>query len=84
MIRLGRIDRQFPLPPVYLTEDLTWESEDNAIAKLIAVRFDLDDYASPADGQPGRKLLQAAAEFLEGTPVWLAGEPAPAPPGRVY
>lgn len=39
---------------------------------------------SPADGQPGARLLHDAAKFLKGDATWLAPEPAVALPGTVY
>jgi hypothetical protein len=80
---LGRITFDFLGQPrtAELLVGLRWRCDEPTTERLLDRQF--TDY-SPADGQPGVRLLHRAAEFLKGKPEWLGGEPEPAPPGAVY
>jgi hypothetical protein len=63
-----------------LDENLVWSSESRDLATYLNARF--KGY-SPADGEPGRKLLQDVASQLGGT-VTAIPLVAATKPGMVY
>jgi hypothetical protein len=75
---------------IRLLDDGSWQIDRSQRDPLMrfrlrALRVRFADYSySPADGEPGAKLLADAADFLLGESVWLAPPSPPLPEGAVY
>lgn len=64
-------------------DDLAWSTPDPFLSEFLntSPRYNSEEI-SPADGQPGRRKVLAAAEWLKGEVEW--GALPDEPPGRIY